>query len=152
MFFHDEDSAEMLNAIPKYDLLKLEGAAVKNEKNYITDCTHFEMSDRKGELVHFTEAIEVRKLRELGQAQIDRYAKQFPSLTEVEFNSENTNTKAAKNDTFEASRNDIVYQIESQSQPAPASSRAKRKLSSCLWCVRTFTGDSNFKKHINENH
>ena len=32
----------MLNEIPKYDLLKLEGAAVKNEKNYITDCTHFE--------------------------------------------------------------------------------------------------------------
>ena len=70
----------------------------------------------------------MRKLRELGQAQIDRYAKQFPSLTEVEFNSENTNTKAAKNDTFEAPRNDIEYQIESQSQPAPASSRAKRKL------------------------
>ena len=110
------------------------------------------MSDRKGELVHFSEAIEVRKLWVLGQAQIDRYAKQFPNLTELEFNSENTNTKAAKNDTFEAPRNDIVYQIESQSQPAPASSRAKRKLSRCPWCVRTFTGDSNFKKHINENH
>ena len=152
MFFHDEDSAEMLNEIPKYDLLKLEGAAVKNEKNYITDCTHFETSDRKGELVHFTEAIEVRKLWVLGQAKIDRYAKQFPNLTELEFNSENTNTKAAKNDTFEALRNDIVYQIESQSQPAPASSRAKRKLSSCPWCVRSFTDDSNFKKHINEDH
>ena len=80
------------------------------------------MSDRKGELVYFTEAIEMMKLREPGQAQIDLYAKQFPNLTEVEFNSENTNTKAARNDTFDAPRNDIVYQIESQ--PAPASSRA----------------------------
>ena len=53
----------------------------------------------------------MRKLWVFGQAQIDRYAKQFPNLTEVEFNSENTNTKAAKNDTFEAPRNDIVYQI-----------------------------------------
>ena len=82
----------MLNEIPKYDLLKLEGAAVKNEKNYITDCTHFETLDRKGELVHFSEAIEVRKLWVLRQAKIDRYAKQFPNLTELEFNSENTNT------------------------------------------------------------
>ena len=62
----------MLNEIPKYDLLKLEGAAVKNEKNYITDCTHFETLDRKGELVHFTEAIEVRKLRVLGQSHMMR--------------------------------------------------------------------------------
>ena len=143
----DEESANMLKEIPTYDLLKLEAATLKDEKLFLNDVTHFEMFDNKGKQVHFNKAIELTRLRMLGQTAIDRYAKQFSKLTRVEFNSK----EQSKNDKTEK-RKDIVDQLETQSQPPPASSRVKRNMNKCPFCVRSYTDNNDLKKHIRYAH
>ena len=140
----------MLKEIPQYDLLKLEAATLKDEKLFLNDVTNFEMFDQKGKQVHFKKEIECTRLRMLGNTAINRYARQFSKLTRVEFNSKEEEQN--KKDKADPKRKDIVNQIDTQSQPAPASSRVKRKMYSCPWCVRSYTDDNGLKKHIKDAH
>ena len=81
----DEESANIIKEIPKYDLLQIEAASVKEEKLFLNDRVHLEIRDKKGLIVTLKEAIEVNKLRKLTKESMKLFALQFPNFSRVEF-------------------------------------------------------------------
>ena len=153
----DQQSATLIMEIPTYELLQIEEASVKADKLILQDISHLEITNRKGLKVQIKEAIEVKKLRKLTKNSIQLLYVQFPNITKVEFNCHINDANATIYEDDHAFKEVekkavVVSQIQSISQPAPASSRPKRKLTHCPWCVRAFTDSDNYKKHIQNDH
>ena len=153
----DNESATLIMEIPTYELLQIEEASVKADKLILQDISHLEITNREGLKVQIKEAIEVKKLRKLTKDSMQLLSVQFPNLTKVEFNCHINDANATIYEDDPAlkevgKKTVVVKQIQSISQPAPASSRPKRKMIHCPWCVRAFTDSDNYKKHIQNEH
>ena len=97
----DEESAKIIMEIPKYDLLQIEAASVKDEKLFLNDVVQAEITNKKGLTVKLKEAIEVNKLRKLTNESMELFALQFPNFTRVEFdcNTKNANATICEDDS-----------------------------------------------------
>ena len=128
----DEESAEMIKEIPRYELVEVKAATINKEKLYLNHIIHFEMFDSNGKTVNFEEPIETPNLKMISKETEEQFARNFPNNTKVEFNSQANKPKTNKNEQLTGIKRKVVDQLESHSQPPKASPRVKRKLLSCL--------------------
>lgn len=146
----EETMAKALKAVEQYDLVKIRSASVQKSKMILHDIEHLELSDENDAHIPIhgaVKAVGVESLRIIKQEALDLWGVRFETRRKIEM--------PAKEDDLEESllSQDTVFEQVGRKRgqdqvEGECSSRPKRQLVSCPFCVRTFPDQEKLKGHL----
>ena len=146
----EESMAKALKAVQQYDLVKIRSASVQKSKMILHDIEHLELSDENDAHIPIhgaVKAVGVESLRIIKQEALDLWGVRFETRRKIEM--------PAKEDDLEESllSQDTVFEQVGRKRgqdqfEGECSSRPKRQLVSCPFCVRTFPDQEKLKGHL----